>query len=101
MSRTSQFLANVSILILMSGCAGREAIPVVTTTGLESQMSCLAVASEIRRNNDHMLHLAQESAHINTANSIIAVVGALVFLPALFALDSNDAAPKSPSGDFM
>jgi len=77
--------------IALAGCAGRKAVPVAVMQPYDNQLSCQQLQAEIASNETQALQLSgqNESAHSN--NIAIGVVGAILFWPALFALDTGDA----------
>jgi hypothetical protein len=77
--------------VALAGCAGRKAVPVAVMQPYDNQLSCQQLQAEIASNETQALQLSgqNESAHSN--NIAIGVVGAILFWPALFAIDTGDA----------
>jgi hypothetical protein len=73
------------------GCAGRTAAPISTTQAADPQLSCSQMLAEIQANDSRANTLAQQEKSASNANVAIGVVGAVLFWPALFALDTGDA----------
>jgi hypothetical protein len=79
------------VLAFTSACAGRDANPVVSYQTYDSGLSCEQIEAEIIGNEAKALQLIEEDESAHNANVAIGVVGALLFWPALFALDVGDA----------
>jgi len=83
-------LVTTILALALSGCAGREAHPVATVQYGDDQLSCLMIQGEIAGNMAQAQNLQSQAAAHNATNAGVAVVGALLFWPALFALDLTD-----------
>jgi hypothetical protein len=82
-----------SILIFLTGCAGRapELTPLVQV--VDQQMNCDQIVAEIRANNQRISDLAAEEGMKVTQNVAAGVAGLLI--PVLwFGMDFQDAAGK-------
>lgn len=75
----------------LAACGGRDPrhIPVVEPN--DTAMSCQALSALIANNNYRIESLFAEHKRAGESNVAIGVVGALLFWPALFALDTSDA----------
>ncbi len=87
----SYILPFVGGLLLVAGCAGRDARPVDAFTPYDEQMSCNAISQEIASNNGKIHATVAELQETKGQNVAVGVAGALLFLPILFALDVSDA----------
>ena len=77
--------------LLVAGCAGRDARPVDAYTSYDEQMSCNAISQEIVSNNGKIDATVAELQQTKGENVAVGVVGVILFLPILFALDVSDA----------
>ncbi|MGO1120194.1 hypothetical protein ACTL6U_15925 [Rhodovibrionaceae bacterium A322] len=78
-------------LLLGTGCAGRDAAPVDTMTSYDKQMTCDDIVFEVNKNNDKLVDTVRELEEAKGQNVAVGLVGAVLFWPALFALDLSDA----------
>jgi hypothetical protein len=76
--------------LFLSGCAGREAHPVSVTQVGDDSLSCPAIAAQVSANEEQVRNLDGQRESHNTTNAVVGVVGAVLFWPALFALDTTD-----------
>jgi hypothetical protein len=83
-------ILGVATLALLAGCAGREAHPVAMIQPQDTSESCQSIAAEISANNAQASSLASQASTHNATNALVVGVGALLFWPALFALDLSD-----------
>jgi len=79
--------AALSGALLVSACAGREARPIDTVKATDGQMSCQLMIAEVQANNSRARSLIKEKNDSEGKNVAVAVVGAILFWPALFAMD--------------
>jgi hypothetical protein len=84
-------LTVVACLVLLTACAGRDAKPVAMMSPYDRDLSCDQIQAEIQNNETKARQLAEEDNSAHNSNVAIGVVGALLFWPALFALDVSDA----------
>jgi hypothetical protein len=77
----------------LSACAGRTAQPVSIAQSYDPDLSCTQIQAEITANEQKARQLSKENDSAHSANVAIGVVGALVFWPALFAIDAGNAEP--------
>jgi len=87
-----QLCALLCASVVVTGCAGRTAVPVLAYLPSDDQMSCREIDSEIQRNNDALRARVQESADTEKRNIVVGAASILLFLPAAFAMDFKDAA---------
>lgn len=76
--------------LFLSGCAGREAHPVSVTQIGDDTLTCPAIQAQIEANQAQARSLDSQRANHNATNAVVGVVGAVLFWPALFALDMTD-----------
>jgi hypothetical protein len=82
---------------VVAGCAGREGNPVPITQSYDAGLSCEQMQAEITANETKARQLGQEDKSAHDSNVAIGVVGAILFWPALFALDVGDAEKEEMS----
>lgn len=80
--------------VTLQACAGRDANPVLAYQPHDGTRTCADLNSEITINNNQMTKLDSEGSGKAVGNVALGVVGALLFWPALFAMDFKDAAGK-------
>lgn len=81
----------VIIGMLLSGCAGRDALPVATVQPHDVNSDCAMINAEIGANNIRAESLASEQGY-KTAQNVAAGVVGIVIWPVWFAMDSKGAA---------
>lgn len=81
----------LALIFLVTGCAGRTAFPVGTTQVGDQDLSCAQLQAETSRNEYQAQVLYEQHKKAGDANIAIGVVGAVLFWPALFALDTGTA----------
>lgn len=85
-------VAALAASAILTGCAGRDALPVSAYKPGDDRLTCGQIAGEIESNNQLMLARARESADTTDRNVMIGAAGVLLFVPILFAIDAKDAA---------
>ena len=83
--------AAIAVTILVGACAGRDARPVSAYQPYDRDLSCGQIQAEMASNEEKARQLIGEDESASEANIAIGVVGAILFWPALFALDTGDA----------
>ena len=83
--------ALLSCTIILSGCGGREAHPIASTSAGDTGMECSGINREFAANERQILTTVKERSQAQGKNVILGATGVLLFLPALFFMD-----PKSP-----
>ncbi|TAJ32647.1 MAG: hypothetical protein EPO67_10365 [Reyranella sp.] len=77
----------------LAACAGRDAaIAQPVAMPADQQLNCEALYAEIVGNNAKVASLQSEESSKRGQNIAMGVVGAVLFWPALFAMDFKDAA---------
>jgi hypothetical protein len=92
MPKRKLILATTALAIAVAGCAGRDPIPVAVVQPFDNQKDCTALMAEANANNQRLTDLAGEQGGKVTQNVVAGVVGAVLFWPALFAMDFKGAA---------
>ncbi len=83
--------ALLSCSIILSGCGGREAHPIASTTAGDIGLQCSGINREFAANERQILSTVKERSQAQGKNVILGATGVLLFWPALFFMD-----PKSP-----
>ena len=81
----------LSCSIILSGCGGREAHPIASTTAGDTGLQCSGINREFAANERQILSTVKERSQAQGKNVILGATGVLLFWPALFFMD-----PKSP-----
>jgi hypothetical protein len=79
------------VCLSVSACAGRKAMPVSVVQADDDKLSCQQIQSEETGNEARALQLGQQNSSAHNNNIALGVVGAVLFWPALFAIDTGDA----------
>ncbi len=83
-------LSSLAVFVI-GGCAGREARPISSYRPGDESLNCAAIDSELYQIKATVVPLYDEAGDKTGWNVGWGLVGALVFWPALFALDLSDA----------
>jgi hypothetical protein len=78
----------------LAACAGRDPQMTATVQPQDMQSDCAAINAQIAANNSRLSDLKREHSSTTGGNVALAIVGGLLFWPALFAMDLKDAAGK-------
>jgi hypothetical protein len=90
-----KLVSAIALAAMLGACAGRDAAPPMPVSmGNEDNLSCKAIYAEMNVNNARIYSLHQEEDNKRGQNIAMGVVGALIFWPALFAMDFKDGAGK-------
>jgi hypothetical protein len=93
MSTTRKAIALAVMLTQVAACAGRDAAPAQPVAmPTDQQLDCPALFAEITGNNAKVVSLSSEESNKRGQNIAMGVVGAIIFWPALLAMDFKDAA---------
>lgn len=87
-------LAMIAAATMLAACAGREPNPVDTVQMGDKTLDCETIQAEITSNNRRIRELAEEEGEKVAQNIVAGTVGAVLFFPALFLMDFQDAAGK-------
>ena len=90
LKRKIVILSSLAVLVI-GGCAGREARPISSYRPGDDSLNCAAIDSELYQIKATVVPLYDEAGDKTGWNVGWGLVGALVFWPALFALDLSDA----------
>jgi hypothetical protein len=92
MSLTNTILraAALAATLALGACGGRAAMPVATVAPGDNLLSCDQITAMVSGNESQIAALAQEERRARAGNVAIGVVGAVLFWPALFALDTTN-----------
>jgi len=94
MSTLRKSLMAVVLVAQLGACAGRDPQMTATVQPQDMQSDCPAITAQIVANNTRLGDLKREHGNTTGGNIALAVVGGLLFWPALFAMDLKDAAGK-------
>jgi hypothetical protein len=87
-------LMAVVLVAQLGACAGRDPQMTATVQPQDMQSDCPAIVAQIVTNNNRLADLRKEHSNTTGGNIALAVVGGLLFWPALFAMDLKDASGK-------
>jgi hypothetical protein len=83
----------VALAFALSACAGRPPTQVAAIVQpFDNQKDCMALQAEISGNTQREAQLSSEEGDKRVQNIVAGTVGAVLFWPALFAMDFQDAA---------
>ena len=94
MSTLRKSLMAVVLVAQLGACAGRDPQMTATVQPQDMASDCPAITAQIVANNNRLADLKKEHSSTTGGNIALAVVGGLLFWPALFAMDLKDAAGK-------
>jgi hypothetical protein len=92
MTQTAYKSVALACCLAMTACAGRAPVPVAVIQPVDASMNCAAISAEAQANAYQQQLLAREVSDKTTQNVAMGVVGAVLFWPALFAMDFQGAA---------
>ncbi|TAH33661.1 MAG: hypothetical protein EYC62_06420 [Alphaproteobacteria bacterium] len=84
-------MAMIAVTMILSGCAGREARPVATYKHGDETLNCAQLRREAEKSENAAIKLYKDHNDAHDGNVVMGTVGAVLFWPALFALDTSDA----------
>src|SRR5262249_47718253 len=91
---TKQIIGVLALTAVLAACAGREPMQIAVVQPQDSTSDCTALQAELNANATRITSLSKESSNTKSGNVALGVAGALLFWPALFAMDFKDAAGK-------
>lgn len=94
MSTIRKAIMSMVLVTQLAACAGRDPQMTATVQPQDMTSDCPAIAAQIAANNSRLMALKTEHSNTTGGNIALAVVGGLLFWPALFAMDLKDAAGK-------
>jgi hypothetical protein len=86
----SSLVAAFAAASMLAACGGRHANPVSQVSVTDQYMNCTEIQATMVSNDTRAAQLRDEERRAKGGNVAIGVVGALLFWPALFALDTTD-----------
>jgi hypothetical protein len=81
----------LAFALVATGCAGRASSPIAMVQTGDQELSCSQLRAEVLRNEQQAQTLYDQHKKASDSNIAIGVVGAVLFWPALFALDTGTA----------
>lgn len=90
-STALSIVALLCCAIVLSGCGGREAHPIASTSAGDGGIDCGGISREFEANERQILTTVKERSQAQGKNVMLGATGVLLFWPALFFMD-----PKSP-----
>ena len=97
MSIVRNLVSAVALAAMLGACAGRDPVIVQTVQPQDAQADCGAINAQLAANSARLADLKREGNNTTAGNVGLAVAGALLFWPALFAMDFKDASGKEVS----
>lgn len=89
----TKFIASIlSTALLLAGCAGRQANPVTAIQSGDERLTCEQIVTTLKLNTSEVKGLISESSSNTGKNVAAGVVGAVIFFPMLFFMDTKNAA---------
>jgi hypothetical protein len=85
-------LALISLVCFLGACAGRQANPVQAIQSGDDKLSCEQIVAAMKFNTTEVKGLIGESSSTVGKNVAAGVAGAIIFFPALFFMDTKNAA---------
>lgn len=91
-----KFVQNIACLVLattmLAGCAGRKANPVQAIQSNDEQLTCEQIVNTLKLNTVELKGLLKESSSNRGKTAAAGVIGTVIFFPALFFMDTKNAA---------
>lgn len=92
-----KMVSAVALTAMVGACAGRDPNPVGVVQNGDQFLDCNAIQAQVLANDNQLRALGKESSSTTGSNVALAVVGGLLFWPALFAMDLKHASDKETS----
>jgi hypothetical protein len=89
---TRTLLTTVAACAMLAACAGRDPHPVAVVQPMDNVMDCTAIQASLAADASQKVGLDTESDNTTAKNVAFGAVGVVLFWPALFAMDTKDAA---------
>lgn len=86
-----KFFIVAAAAMVLAACAGRDAVPVAQVQPHDNDLSCEQIVAEQQDINNKVAALQRQKDEAHDSNVAIGAIGAILFWPALFALDTGDA----------
>ena len=87
-----KLITAVCVTALLAACAGRAPQQIQVVQPKDGMLDCTALNAEIQGNSVHEADLAKEEGNKRGQNIAAGIAGAVLFWPALFLMDFQDAA---------
>ena len=87
-----RFVPLLGASLLLSACAGRDAMPVTVSNAQDSTMNCQMIQAEMEANNNTLRELSSEKGLKVAQNVGAGVLGFFTFGLTWFAMDFKNAA---------
>ena len=81
-----------ALTFFLAGCAGRQANPVSAIQSGDERLTCEQITTTLKLNTSEIKGLMGESSSTTGKNVAAGVVGAVLFFPVLFFMDTKNAA---------
>jgi hypothetical protein len=94
MSMIRKMVSALVLTAMLGACAGRDPNPVGVVQQGDQSLDCTAIQAQVIANDNQIRALSKESSNTTGGNIALGVVGAILFWPALFAMDFKGAADK-------
>ena len=79
------------IMMMMTGCGGRQAYPVQVSKIGDSRLSCNQLESDMGRINHEIRNKSGQKSKGDNKDAVLVGVGLVLFWPALFFMDLSNA----------
>jgi hypothetical protein len=90
----NKIVSGVALVAMLGACAGRDPHLTQTVQPQDAQADCTAINAQLVANNTQLASLKREGGNTQAGNIALGVAGAILFWPALFAMDFKDASGK-------
>ena len=91
---TRKLVSAAPLAAMLGACAGRDPHMTATVQPQDAASDCPAILAQFTANDVQLKSLQREGDNTRGGNIALGVAGALLFWPALFAMDFKDAAGK-------
>ena len=94
MSTMKKMVSALALTAMLGACAGRDPQIISAVQPGDQNLNCDTISAEMMANTQRIQQLQKESSDTTGKNVAFGVVGAILFWPALFAMDFKDGAGK-------